>query len=356
MLGEVLAPVAPELGGLAVAVFAIAACFVCIGIVGALHGFTRAIVGGIAGLLGSIPAIGGVLSSPVNAVAHWMEHEFAQAEAYLDATAAWWLHSLGELWAWLGREVRSQAALLYAIATTMIGPAVVRGLERAVDLVRSRAVRLEHLAVLELGRIGRLEEQIRHSVAGYVGGAIATALRPLEHELDHLERWTSGRVHGLEHAVEGTIPGELNGLRSWARELEREYEALFHRVARIEQTATGEALTAAVAVALGELGMSWARCSNVGRLGRLGCRLPLGLLEGLLGGAIEAFLVTDLCRLAELIEREAVLFEPILDEFVNAQAFICLAGGAHYASGIVEHDLRGSGRLASGIVDADLAA
>lgn len=356
MLAEVLAPEAPALGGLAVAVFAIAATFVCIGIVGALHGFTRAVVGGLAGLLGSIPAIGGVLSSPVNAVAHWMEHEFAAAEAYLDATAAWWLHSLADLWHWLGRTLRSQAALLYAIATTMVAPALVHAIERAVDAVRARARVLEHRVAGELARLGRFEDQLRHALTGYIGTAIAAALRPIAGELDHLERWTAGRVRGLEHAVEGTIPAELGALREWTRELENEYAALYHRVARLEQTATGEAATAAVAVAIAELGMGWARCSNVGRLGRLGCRLPTGLLEGLLGGAIEAFLVTDLCRLAEIIEREAVLFEPILDEFVNAQAFICLAGGTHYASAIVDADLRGSGKLASGIVDADLAA
>jgi hypothetical protein len=356
VLAEIVAPVAPELGGLAVAVFAIAACFVCIGIVGALHGFTRAVVGGIAGLLGAIPAIGGVLSSPVNAVAHWMEHEFAAAEAYLDATAAWWLHSLGELWAWLGREVRSQAALLYAIATTMVGPAVKHALERAIELVRDRAVRLEHLTVLELGRLHRLEEQLRHALVGYIGAAIFGALRPIEHELGALDRRIDAGLGALEHGVDVAIPASLNGLRSWARELEDEYQALYHRVQRLEQTTTGEAATAAVAIALAELGLGWTRCSNVGRLGRLGCRLPLGLLEGLLGAGIEALLVADICRLSELIEREAVLFEPLLDEFVNAQAFICLAGGADYASGIVDHDLHGSGRLASGIVDADLAA
>jgi hypothetical protein len=311
MLAEVAPLLIPQVDGLLVGMLAI------LGVVSIVHHFTRAVVGGIGGLLGQIPAIGKVLASPVNSVAHWIDHEFGQAEAFLDATFAWWLHSLGELVAWLGREIREQANLLYLIAATMVGPAAMRAIDSALDFVRHRALWAEHVIGHELERLHRLEVQTRHAIAGYIGAAVATALRPLEHELDWLERWVGGRGRALEHGVEVAIPRELGALRSWTRELEDEYAALFHRVARLERTLTGQALTGAVAIALAELGAGWIRCRGVGRVGRRLCGLPSGVLDGLLAGAVDVLLVGELCTLTKVAIEAAHLATPALDSLVD---------------------------------------
>jgi hypothetical protein len=317
MLAEVAPLLVPQVDGLLVSMLAILGCVVAIGIVSVLHHFTRAIVGGVGGLLGHIPGIGKVLSSPVNAVAHWIDHEFGIAESFLDATFAWWLHSLAELAAWLGREIREQANLLYLLATTMLGPAAMRVIDRAIDLLHSRAAWAEHVIQHELGRLHRLEQQMRHAAAGYIAAGIATALRPFEHELDSIERWIGNRGRALEHAVAGTIPREFAGMREWVRELGDRYVALFHRVGRLEHAIPTDVATAAVAVGLAELGLEWTRCRNVGRLGRRMCGTPAWLLEQLLAGAIDVLVIRDLCAITGAMIEGAHLAAPVLDELVS---------------------------------------
>jgi branched-subunit amino acid ABC-type transport system permease component len=52
MLGEIAAPLVPEFAGLLVALTLIAATLVAIGIITVLNAFARAVVGGMAALLG----------------------------------------------------------------------------------------------------------------------------------------------------------------------------------------------------------------------------------------------------------------------------------------------------------------
>lgn len=356
MLGEFVPFAIPQFDALLASMFVIVGAIICIGIVAVLHHFTSAIVGGLGQLLGAIPGLGRVLASPVNAVAHWIDHTFAAAEASLDSSLAWWLHTLGDLVAWVGRELRSHAYLLHALSIVTLGQEALHYIERAIGYVRDRAVAVGH-SVVNLGvRVIGLEESIRHATSGYIGAAIAFLIGPVAAELGHLERWAAGKVAGLENTIGGTIAAGLHGLREWAIGLEHEYAALWARVRHLERTLTGEAATAVVAIALTAMGAEWIRCRNWRRIGRGACGLPLNMIEGLLGNAIEALIVTDLCEVAQIIERGAVLFEPVLEELVNAQAFICLAGGAHYARGIVDADLHAASGLAKGIVPADLAA
>lgn len=337
MLAEVAPLLVPQVDGLLVSMLAILGCVVAIGIVSIVHHFTRAVVGGIGGLLGEIPGLGKVLASPVNAVAHWLDHEFGQAEQFLDATFAWWLHSLGELAAWVGHAIRDQANLLYLLATTMVGPAAMRAIDRAIDFVHDRALWLEHVLQHELGQIHRLEVQVRHAAAGYIGTAIALALRPIEHELELVERWLAGRGHALEHAIAGTIPREFQGLREWARELGDSYVALFHRIGRLEHAIPTDVATAAVAVGLAELGLEWTRCRSVGRLGRAACGTPAWLLEQFLAGALDVLLIRDLCVITDALIAGAELAAPILDELVDGIEDLLECQGASRPPALAVH-------------------
>jgi hypothetical protein len=121
----------------------------------------------------------------------------------------------------------------------------------------------------------------------------------LEGELGHVVEWDLPRLRARARAIE-------HGLA-------RLYEWVRTRPLAIPRTVA----IAAVAVALGQLGGSWIRCQNWSRLGRAGCRLPLGIIEALLEDAIGALVVADVCQIAGLIERAAVEFEPVLDELVN---------------------------------------
>lgn len=356
MLGEVAPLLVPQFDALLVSLLVVCAALVCLGIITVLHDFSRAVVGGVAGLLGHIPGLGKVLASPVNAVVHWMDHVFGEAERGLDLILARFLHSLGELVRWLGREIRAHADLLYLLSTVALGPAALRYLERLIAYARAHAGAAEHAAARALRRLVELDAELRHWTAGRIGAAIHAATAPLAGELDWLRRHTLGRLGAIERELGGIVSGELNGLREWAHRLADQYEALWHRVRGLERSTTAEGAAAVVAVGLTALGARWITCRNWRGIGRAVCGMPLDLVEAFLAGAIEALIVTDICELANIIEAVAVEVQPVLDEFVNAQAFICLAGGADYPSGIVRADLRGGGGMPSGIVAADLAA
>jgi hypothetical protein len=356
MLGEVLAPLAPEFSGLAVSLLIIVGALVCIGLVAVINTFVRATVGGIAGVLSHVPGIGGVLSSPVNQVLHWMEHEFGAAEAALDGILSQYLHELGVLWQWLADEVRNNAHLLYTLSTVMLGSEAMKALDRTIGYVHRVVVRLDHVVGNAIADIQRIELEFEHAISSRIGGAVRTLTRPIYGELHGLERLTLPRIEAYGKAIEHAIPQSIAGVRAWARGLEDEYAALYHRIARLEARVGSTAIAGTVALALAGLGISWVRCRNWRRIGRGVCGLPDALIEGLFLGAVEAFLVTDLCYFARVVEAEAIALEPVLNELVNVQRFICLGGGASYPSGIVPADLRGAGGLASGIVPADLAA
>src|SRR5438552_15537428 len=121
MLGELAPLLVPQFDALLVSLLAVAGCVVALGLVSIVHRFASGTVGAIGTLLGAVPGIGKVLSSPVNAAVQWMDHEFAAAERELDALLGRYLHALGALFAWVGHEIRANAHLLYVLSTVMVG-------------------------------------------------------------------------------------------------------------------------------------------------------------------------------------------------------------------------------------------
>lgn len=89
-----------------------------------------------------------------------------------------------------------------------------------------------------------------------------------------------------------------------------------------------------VALGLAKLGLSWARCSNVGKVGKALCGTPAGLVEELLGDALDVLVVADICLIAKVIEEAALAFEPALEELVALENFVCLGAGGSLPSGV----------------------
>lgn len=297
MLGEVAGPLVPEFAGLLAALTAILACCVAIGIITVLDRFTRAVVGGIAGLLGHIPGIGGVLSSPVNSVVHWMGGEFAAAESALDGILARFLYELHMLWAWTMHEIRDLSKLVYTLSVVMVGTAVTDALHSLVRWVEGRV----HAAELAIGgliaRVGAIEHRITATV----------------------EHWLEPRITSVEHAVERVINRDVAGLRARTRELLDSLDNLWARVRRIDALLGTAAFAAAVAVALTRLDLQWIRCRNWGRIGRSVCGVPYGLLDALLAGAIDVLVVADLCDLSYLMTAAAEELVPEFMAFVDVE-------------------------------------
>src|SRR6266850_830245 len=131
---------------------------VALGIVYNLHNFVRAVVGGIAGVIGRVPVVGPIFNTPVNAVYHWMDTEFGKAEQFLDARMASSMHELARLVEWIGHEFKTHADLLLTLSQLAANP---------FSLPLWKAYFHELLKIAH-GPI----EAIKHAGDGYIGAAI----------------------------------------------------------------------------------------------------------------------------------------------------------------------------------------
>jgi hypothetical protein len=285
----VLAVVAPIIDApLAIPLLMLLGACVAIGIIYVLHNFVRAVVGGIAGVIGRIPGVGGILSSPVNAVFHWMDHEFGAAEAALDKRIGSYWHSLGHTVRWIGQEIEGHARLLRILAALALGPGFVSYIETVIRLLRGNVRALPHIAK-----------------AGAVG-----LLRPIVGELHTLERWTWPRVKSLERSIEVTIPRDIAGLRARTKTLERHWTDVFERIKGLESRLGAAAFAGAVAIALEALGASWVRCRNWNRIGKQVCGTGTGEIDALIGLLGTAALLVDfreLVKLAQTVEHDTAV-------------------------------------------------
>jgi hypothetical protein len=284
-----LAPIA--LRALLVPLMRFAGFVVALGVIYMLHHFVRATVGGIAGIIGHVPGIGGILASPVNAVYHWMDHEFGVVENFLDAQMAAALHQLARLVEQIGHQLRAHSELLWALATLANNPFSVK----AWRVYFSHLIAVAHDATIA----------IRHAGVGYIGAAIHSAIRPIAGELHGLERWTYPRVKTLEREIGVSIPKDIAGLRTRAKSIEGELSRLWDAIRKNEGVVATLAFTGAVALALDKLGLNWIKCKRLGRWGNTMCG-PTGTeLEALLGGlvAVEALAnFRELVKLAQSVE------------------------------------------------------
>lgn len=297
MLAEVAPFAVPQFDALLVSLLAIAAGFVCLGLVTVLHAVVKATVGGVAGLLAKLPLVGGVVSSPVNAVYHWMNHVFGAAELSLDKLLAHYLHSLGQLVHWFGREIRDLSQLVYVLATAALGTTAMDTLNRLVAAIGHKVAAVEHTAEVALQRIHALEGSVARRIEDYI----------------------DPRIHALEHAIDQTIPYDIGKLRERTIGTLHRLENVWQQVRKLDALLGTAAFTAAVAIALARLDLSWIRCRNWRRIGRSVCGLPTDLLDALLLGAFDAFAVADLCDLTYLATAAADELRPVLLEFVDVE-------------------------------------
>lgn len=356
MLG-VLSPLAiPQLDGLLVGIIVVAGALVAIGLVHIARGFATGVVGGIGQLFHLVPVVGHFFEGGITLFEQWVVSGCTAAETFLDGVISEFWHDLSRLASWLWHEL-SAGASANAIAIQVLQASAIAGVgRRLASLVAQTAHGLELRVGVAQRQVDALGAELGHAGAGRIGAATAEAIRPLEASIEALGGRLTGSLGRVDRELGVTIPGEFGGLHEWAERLTNEIAAMRARVAALEAGAVAVTSTAAVAVAMRELGTEWTRCRNWRSLGRRFCGLPGGLVDGLLEGAVDALIVANLCDFAGLVEDAAIALEPVLEELVALQGIVCLFGGASLPSGIVAADRRRSTGFAAGVVAADLTA
>ena len=87
------------------------------------------------------------------------------------------------------------------------------------------------------------------------------------------------------------------------------------RVSNLERAAAAGTVGAIAIAAMTRVFPYW-RCTNVRRFNRSLCRMPVGLLDDLLGAGLAALVLSDVCRIGTMTRQVAELAQPVLLELV----------------------------------------
>lgn len=271
---------------------------------------------------------------------------------------ATWTHSLGYVFAWLGKHARIPIPL--GISTPHVdlgGPFravdgwVVAALQNWCDgaeiqmgycLHGMRKVALYTAQAIDFLARETTEtfDWMRHvSLPKWAKWAAIAAVPPallarlIAHAVaslvPHTVRLVRTEVHTVTHTVTSTIAraatATIPGLHDlpWIR---REVFGWTKRWARINSRLHRLELlfgaTAAAALVARALGLS-VRCvrpgGNLGRLARSVCGAPSWLIRFLVAGAIEGFIVSDLCEFSDLILSQTESLRPALLQLVDVE-------------------------------------
>lgn len=252
---------------------------------------------------------------PILALNHAILNALTKAALGYEKAMGFWFHEMAHLQLWIVDETWKLARDLYHLGGWTIHtyvPSLIHGATHAttttVRTVVKQTTVVERKAVavardVTIPHLGEIQWLHRHWRA-LTHAVAVTATLPL-----HLPRTLENLWHGIDD------------LRRW-------------RVTTNKRLHKLEAAAGAVAFAglMGNaMGVPW-RCLRprgpIGKLARSLCGAPTWLLDFLVVGAVEAFVVSDLCEFADLLRAEATAIRPALMELVDAENALVGCHGA----------------------------
>jgi hypothetical protein len=260
-----------------------------------------------------IPVVGGAIAGAVNAVAQAVTWAVGKIETGIDKLigAAWHLlaHYMDVLW----HQIEGQASLLTQFAQMILN------LTHAHALLRALVHRAVGTAQAILPRVKSLEREwhgiehrvkvLERDIAKGIGHDLRIQVKALEREVTTIESKVIPKVESAEQALARDISALGDYIRS-----------------NFVSTAT-DAITAAVAVALGAMGLSGLRCNSLlNSLKNRGCGFWNGL-EDLLGLFVDTLLLTNVCELLPILETVVSdVADPLVIALTDIGAGLCSGG------------------------------
>ena len=261
----------PLLGQLAAFLFVLGCIYV-------IDAFVRALFGTVSGVVGWIPYLGKVASTPIHKIEQKVTNALGTAEHYFDARIGMSFHKLARIGDHIGRELYGLATLSLTIAKLLTGQLTWKDLHAIYNKVKSEIAAGVRTGEHALNRIGVNEK----SVAKSVNTNVMPRIRTIEHELDHV------------------FTPELRVLRRRVNALEDGAIEAFKWIRAHPLSLGATAFAGAVAIALQRLGGSWIRCSNWNRIGKRACGFPANDVEGLLALFATTAVIADFHDLVKL--------------------------------------------------------
>lgn len=295
---------------------------------------------------------------------------FAALVGYLAARGllATWTHSLGFLFQWMGAHLNVRipiphfrdphidlggpfraidSLMVTALQTWAVGAEIemgycLHGLEKvfrymaeAIDILARETTAtfdwLVHVRLRDLAKalslpvlLPLLLPKLLKSLLPYIGHGIVKIVHTVTHEVTHI----TTRVVRAAGAVVLPSPWALPQFRKKWHELEQWRKVTGWRLARLEGLLAASGLALAVAKLWGVRVSCMKRNGSIARFMRGICGLDKAILDLLLLGTVEAFIVTDLCGFTNLLMRATENVRPALLELVDAEDALIGCHGA----------------------------
>lgn len=255
----------------------------------------RPFMNDIARVLGAIPIIGSRLANAVVAIEANLRHYLGQQVLAVEQPVVRWLRGAGTF-----------ITQLFYTATN---------------------------AAIESGRA---VEQLAHLLEREVAVPAKVTVRKVTRTVYRIDKKTTAAIAAAVAAIEAVkhtatvaiprgIEGEIADLRGYVN---RKADQLAKSIqGEVRKVAIGALAAGVVWAAIRRLKLGWLKCGAVNKVGRALCGAS-GLIETLFSDAIEAFLVTDLCRFIHALSGAARAFQPLLISFVDVEDVLIGCHGA----------------------------
>lgn len=253
----VLAPIVIDLGVILTFLVALALCLLA-------KRFVEALFQIASGALGWIPWLGSKISGPLHSIEQRVTNKLGAVAEGLSARIGSVYHSAARLVEEVGAKIEDAYRLIGGVAGIL-------------DLF------------VPWKEVLALYDQLRKALAAIHGTNKATT-QAVAHAgriaNDARRRADTAQARAQAIPADVVVPGDLAGLRGRVREAEDEIGRLWERVKGLAVPSVAAVGVAAIASVLGRLGIGWARCSNVGKVGRNVCGMDFNLLESLLADSL----------------------------------------------------------------------
>jgi hypothetical protein len=176
---------------------------------------------------------------------------------------------------------------------------------------------LHHVA----GRVETQARQIRHQ-----GARVTTE----HHRATKVETGLAKRIRRETHYRHTVIEPEVKRLTARQRQLQKGQVTDTHRISKLEKMLGLAGITALVSTGLHRLGTDYIRCDANKELGRANCGVGRDFWRKILGDALDALVIADLCELMKGMTYAAQAFEPVLEKFVDVEQALLHCSLADY--------------------------
>lgn len=186
------------------------------------------------------------------------------------------------------------------------------------SLSHDTAQAIEGLHVQQITNVyKRVNPGLAHKV-GVLAAAVATLERRLTHAVGREAHVAKVKAQAVERAVAVPDVGALPRVIPRVGHLEREIADALARAKELARRFGPAALLGTIAFALGRLGITWARCSNVNKLGKRACGMNPDLLESLLADTLLIAGTVSLVEFAEGMQGVTAEVAPLIRTFWRA--------------------------------------